>query len=84
MNYLLEHPRALASEIGECKRKCHREQWGLMLHMRFNEEQFSQKTIPKLVRMREKSTAALAPFAGGWLLSFQCCLRANGVSIERR
>jgi len=32
-----------------------------MLRMRFKEEQFSQKTIPKLVRTRERSTASWAP-----------------------
>ena len=53
-----------------------------MLRMRFKEQQFSQKTIPKLVRTRERSTASWAPFAGGCLLSFQCCLRANGVILK--
>ena len=37
------------------------EQRGLLLRMRFKEEQFSQKTIPKLVRTRERSTASRAP-----------------------
>ena len=32
-----------------------------MLRMRFKEQQFSQKTIPKLVRTRERSTASWAP-----------------------
>jgi len=36
-------------------------QTGLLLRMRFKEEQFSQKTIPKLVRTRERSTASWAP-----------------------
>ena len=30
-------------------------------HMRLKEQQSSQKTIPKLVRTREESKAALAP-----------------------
>ena len=50
-----------------------------MLRMRFREQQFSQKTIPKLVRTRGRSTAS---WAGGCLLSFQCCLRANGVILK--
>ena len=33
----------------------------LMLRMRFREQQFSQKTIPKLVRTRERSAASWAP-----------------------
>ena len=37
------------------------EQRRLMLRMRFKEQQSSQKTIPKLVRTRERSTASLAP-----------------------
>ena len=36
------------------------EQRRLMLRMRFREQQFSQKTIPKLVRTRERSTASWA------------------------
>ena len=40
---------------------CVLKQRRLMLRMRFREQQFSQKTIPKLVRTRERSTASWAP-----------------------
>ena len=40
---------------------CGTQQRRLMLCMRFKEQQFSQKTIPKLVRTRERSMASWAP-----------------------